>query len=86
MNYLGAVIDRKNILSKYNSSKKGKDTHKKYRKTDKYKVTSINYKQTDTYKEYRKLKVICECGVECLKTNLKQHTKSKTHKKFIGEL
>jgi hypothetical protein len=77
---------RKVTLSNYNSSKKGKDTHKKYRKTDKYKVTQQQYKQTETYKNYRKLKVICECGVEHLKVNINEHKKSKTHKKFIGEL
>jgi len=85
VNYIGAVIDRKPILSRYNSSVKGKNTHKKYRQTDTYRNTQQQYKQTETYKDYRKLKVICECGVECLKTNLKQHKKSKTHIKFISE-
>ena len=86
VNYKGAINDRKTALSNYNSSEKGKSTHKKYRQTEKYKNTIDNYKQTDTYKNYRTLKVICDCGIECLKINLKQHIKSKKHQNYILSL
>jgi hypothetical protein len=83
VNYRLASCGRKITLSNYNSSTKGKNTHKKYRQTDKCKNTQQKYRQTDTYKNYRKQKVLCECGIECLKINLKQHTKSKKHQEYL---
>jgi len=76
--------DRKQVLQKYNNSEKGKGTHKKYRETEKGKETQKKYKDTETYKQYRTLKVICECGIECLKTNLKWHKKSKQHQNWLA--
>lgn len=77
------VSTRKVTLSNYNSSIKGRNTHKKYRQTDTYKNTYQQYKQTDTYKNYRKQKVLCDCGVEHLKVNTNQHCKSKRHISYL---
>ena len=73
------------VLQRYNNSKKGKETHKKYRQTEKGKEAYKQYKNTDTYKRYRTLKVVCECGIECLKINLKWHKeKSQQHLNWLA--
>lgn len=82
VNYRGEIHNRKTSLQNYNNSKKGKETHKKFRKSEKGKEMNKKYKNTETYKQYRNLKVICECGIECLKINLKQHYKSQQHQNY----
>ena len=84
VNIIHGICDRKQVLQKYNNSKKGKETHKKYRETEKGKEAYKKYKDTETYKQYRTLKVICECGIECLKINLKWHKKSKQHQNWLA--
>lgn len=83
VNIKGEISDRKKTLEKYNNSKKGKETNKKFRDSEKCKETLKKYKDTETYKTYRNLKIICECGIECLKINLKQHEKSLKHLNFL---
>ena len=85
INIKQGICDRKVVLQRYNNSKKGKETHKKYRQTEKGKEAYKQYKNTDTYKRYRTLKVVCECGIECLKINLKWHKeKSQQHKNWLA--
>jgi hypothetical protein len=45
--------------------------------------TSQEYKITDNYKNYRKLKITCECGKEFLITNKPRHEKSEKHLAYM---
>jgi hypothetical protein len=88
VNYRGEIKNRKEISKKYSDSEKGKAKKNQWIKLnkDKLKIQKDKYKLGDVYKAYRTLKVICSCGIEILKTNMRQHEKSKKHQNYLNSL
>ena len=65
---------------------KNKEKAKEYYENNKEKINEYCEKNKDKIKErkkeYRKIKVICECGSEFINNNKSRHLKSKKHLKF----
>ena len=60
-----------------------KKWQKKYRDNNKQQLREKNKKYYEDNKEYKNIKIICECGVEYIKRCKTQHERSNKHKKFI---
>jgi hypothetical protein len=67
------------------NNEKIKEYRDEYNEKNKTKIREREKEYREQNKEYRKQKVLCECGCEVSKINLSKHQKSKKHQKLLNQ-
>lgn len=91
------VNERRPHLSEEEKRVENNEKAKKYRENNRDKINdkarvynkknwALTYaKHKDTILEKQKIKVVCECGSECRKSDMSKHVKTKKHISFIEQ-